>query len=328
MIRIRLASNSQMEWHDPRIRFDGATPLEACDGLFVWGGMVPEFLSYPGPRAWFMDEPRTQSMWHTGLCKEALRTVAPQEFLHHSNADPRYRFPCVTHYGEPTRASRRDRREAALAVVNNFGGRIWWIRDFVIGAATNFATGPWLRHGVRLRNKFILQSNVDLFGAPEYWNQFRRWPWSKPSPPENYRGPFGTNWFEERHVAALAQYRIVICLENASLPYYFTEKLVNAARAGCVPVYHAHSTVRDTFLKGARWIDPADFGYDPLATLAAARHCDTGEVRERNFEWLQSEAVKATQGERVWSRIADYFVERIASGRHDLDVTATAIVHS
>jgi hypothetical protein len=306
IIRIRLISNSLQEWHDARIRFDCACPLEECAGLFLWGAMVPEFLAFLGPRAWFLDEPRAQSMWHTPIFRKAVRQLAPPEFLHHSNPDPRYRFPCVTHYGEPTCIDSPRRIDAAIAVVNNFGGRIWWIRDFVVGAATNFAIGPWLRQGVRVRNSFILQPCVELFGSPESWNQFRRWPWSKSGAPANYRGHLGTN---------LAQYRIVICLENASLPYYFTEKLVNAARAGCVPVYHAHPTVRDTFLKGARWIDPADFGYDPSATLAAARRCDFAEVQERNRKWLQSDAVKATQGERVWSRIADHFVERITSAR-------------
>jgi len=36
-------------------------------------------------------------------------------------------------------------------------------------------------------------------------------------------------------------------------------KIVYAVRAGCIPVYHAHATVKTSFLSGARWIDPADF---------------------------------------------------------------------
>jgi hypothetical protein len=329
MIRIRLLSSSSLQWRDSRIQFDPAFPPEKCDGLFLWGSeMVPEFLAFRGPRAWFSDEPRAQSMWRTPIFRQALRELAPHEFLHHSNRDARYRFPCVTHYGEPTCASPPQRKDTAIAVVNNFGGRIWWIRDLVVGMATNFAVGPWLRHGVRLRNKFILHPSVELFGSPENWNQFRRLLWSRPGPPANYRGPFGTNWFEDRHVAALAQYRTLICLENASLPYYFTEKLVNAARAGCVPVYHAHPTVRETFLEGARWIDPADFGYDQSATLAAARRCDAAEVREHNWKWLGSEAVRATQGERIWSRIADHFVERITNIRREQDATSPAMACS
>jgi hypothetical protein len=328
MRRIRLISNSQTGWQDSRIQFSPKIRLEGADGLFVWGAMVPEFLTYRGPKAWFMDEPRTQSMWHTGLCKQALRTVAPREFLHHSNLDARYRFPCVTHYGEPTCADPPHRKDAAVAVVNNFGGRLWWVRDFVVGAATRFSIGPWLRYGARLRNKFILHPAVELFGLPEYWDRYRKWPWSKPTPPANYRGPFGTNWFEDRHVAALSQYKIAVCLENASLPYYFTEKLVNAARAGCVPIYHAHPTVREMFLQGARWIDPADFAFNPSATLAAANRCDATRIRQQNWKWLQSDAVKATQGGRVWSRIADHFVERISASWTATDAGTVALTRA
>jgi hypothetical protein len=36
-------------------------------------------------------------------------------------------------------------------------------------------------------------------------------------------------------------------------------QFVDAVMAGCVPIYHAHETVRDTVLVGARWVDPAEF---------------------------------------------------------------------
>jgi len=29
---------------------------------------------------------------------------------------------------------------------------------------------------------------------------------------------------------------------------------------GCVPVYRAHPTVRESYLEGARWSDPAEYG--------------------------------------------------------------------
>jgi hypothetical protein len=311
MIRIRLLSAPKPKWSDPRIEFDPSFSARDSDGLLVWGAMQPEFLTYKGPRAWFIDEPRTQGMFGSSLYKQALRDIRPHEFLHHSNRDPRYRLPCATHYGELTIANPAERKDAAIAVVSNFGGRVWWIRDHVVSLATNFGPGIRLRRGVRLRNKFILHPMVDLFGDPKAWALFRRWPWSSPGPPPNYRGPNGSWWLFGDHIEALARYRVVVCLENASLPYYFTEKLVNAARAGCVPVYHAHPTVRRTYLKGARWIDPEDYGFDPSATLEAALRCDAEAVRRQNWAWVQSEEVKSTEGFRVWSRIADYFVDRM-----------------
>jgi hypothetical protein len=103
-----------------------------------------------------------------------------------------------------------------------------------------------------------------------------------------------------------------VCLENACAPYWFTEKFVNAARAGCVPVYYAHPTVRDTFLKGAKWIDPADFSFNVSATLQAAEECDAEAFRDQNHRWLQNGLLQTTEGYAVWSRIADLFVEVLA----------------
>lgn len=129
------------------------------------------------------------------------------------------------------------------------------------------------------------------------------------------RGALPGSWLTIDHVGALARYRTVVCLENATVPYYFTEKFVNAARAGCVPVYHAHRTIRQTVLKGAAWIDPGDYGFNAPATLDAASRCDAEAIRRQNWAWLESEQLKQTNGWRIWSRVADYFVARVAARR-------------
>jgi hypothetical protein len=318
MIRIRLLSCPKPDWSDPRIEFNPAFSEQECDGLLAWGEMQPEFLKYDGVRAWFHDEPRTNSMWLTPLTKKALRQVQLYEFLHHSNPDPRYRFPCATHYRTPTIAHQPVRKDTAIAVVNNYGGRFWWIRDAVASIRQNGPGKVWLRRGINLRNRFILHPAVELFGDPGHWKFFRQWPWSKPRLPPNYKGAHPAGWLSEKHIAILAQYRIAVCLENASLPYYFTEKLVNAVRAGCVPVYHAHSTVRNTRLQGAFWIDPADYEFDPSATFDAARKCNADDVREQNWKWLHSDQVRETEGFTIWSRVADYFVARIQGADRSL----------
>jgi hypothetical protein len=298
MLQIRLVSAPKPPgWRHPHVVFDPEIPLDACDGLLAWGPPTPEFLSYRGPRAWYIAEPLTQGMFRTRLFRQALRIVAEHEFLHHSNSNPKYRFPCVTHYGEPTLPAAIRRTGDIVATVNNYGNRIWWIR-----------------HGVRLRTTFILHPSIDLYGSRKAWNRFRRWPWSKPGAPRNYRGPTGApNCYLLDYVEFLARYRINVCLENAFMPYWFTEKFINAVRAGCVPIYHAHPTVRDSFLRSAWWIDPADFGFDVSATLAAAQACDAGALREHNYGWLQGDVVRSTEGYAIWSKIADHFVERIGS---------------
>ena len=88
-------------------------------------------------------------------------------------------------------------------------------------------------------------------------------------------------------------------------PYYFTEKMVGAAQAGCIPIYRAHPTVRETFLVGAKWVDPADFGFDAGRTLDFALRQNLEEYQEANGRWLQSAAVQSTRVEEVFRRIGD-----------------------
>lgn len=292
-LRVRLVGAPKPAWEHPSAECDPKIPPDRCDAMLAWGAPTKEFLSYRGVRAWYLDEALSHSMFRTPLFREALRSVPESEFLHHSNPNPSYRFPCVTHYGEPTVINPRDRRKAVIGAVNNFGGRIWWL---------------W--RGARFRNRFILDPRVELFGDCDGWSRFRRWPWSAAGRPANYQGPLGTTWYLQDHVGALSQYQVNLCLENSMMPYYFTEKFVNAVRAGCVPIYHAHPTVRQNFLKEARWIDPADFAFDVSETISAALDCNAQEFRETNWQWLRSDQVSATEGYGIWTRIVELIVSR------------------
>lgn len=144
-VRIRLVGIPFPLSEHPSAECDPAIPLDRCDGMILWGVPTREFLTYRGVRAWYIDEALSHSAFRTRLFREALKTVPESEFLHHSNPNPSYRFPCVTHIGEPTIANLEHRREAIIAVVSNFGGRAWW-----------------LRRGPRLRNAFILNPSVEL----------------------------------------------------------------------------------------------------------------------------------------------------------------------
>jgi hypothetical protein len=57
----------------------------------------------------------------------------------------------------------------------------------------------------------------------------------------------GTSYYDDEHIRFLSAYKVAICLENCVEPYYFTEKFINAVRAACIPVYHAHATVKTPF---------------------------------------------------------------------------------
>lgn len=270
------------------VEFSSAFNLDKADALLSFCGLVPEILEFNGPKAWYTDEPITMNHFRTRLARKALRILRTDEFFHHTNSDPVYRVLSPTHCGELTLHRPDNRLPRAVAAVNNFGGRIWWLRS-----------------GASLRNRLILQPQVDLFGAEESWSQFRRWPWSPAKPPANYKGSAKTVWWDDSQVRFLAGYKVVVCLENTfESPHYFSEKFPNAVRAGCIPVYHATPEARAERLAGAKWVDPADFDFDPKATVDHALRQDIVEFQEINDQWLKSPHLAATHRRMIWERVA------------------------
>ena len=53
-------------------------------------------LEYKGLKAWYYAEPRKFSIGRAMLFRQTIRRLAEHEFLHHSNPNPAYRYPCVT----------------------------------------------------------------------------------------------------------------------------------------------------------------------------------------------------------------------------------------
>ncbi len=103
-------------------------------------------------------------------------------------------------------------------------------------------------------------------------------------------------------------------MENTQEPYYFTEKFVDAVAAGCVPIYRAHPTVRDTFLEGATWIDPAEHDGRVSMTLRAALAADRTAIAAKNFHWLGRPEVLATRESSVFDRIASILAQKAGHG--------------
>ena len=94
---------------------------------------------------------------------------------------------------------------------------------------------------------------------------------------------------------------------------YFTEKFPDAVKAGCVPIYHAHPTVREVFLNGAVWVDPADHHFDGRATIEAALKMDREEVNAINKNWIRTHPkFLETSFENVYLRLADILKKKEA----------------
>lgn len=270
-------------------RFSTEFTPDQADALACEWAPTEELLHFPGPSAWYTAEPRTNP--RIGVLAHAeqrrfLTLLRPEQILHHAHDDPRFRVPHMTHETIDPAPAAQGRRSGAAAVVSNYGGPLG-------------NRGP----GIRLRNAFVTAPGVDLYGRRDKWRHYRsRW-LSWPAAPPGFRG--GVEEAAPDKVTLLSRYHTAVCLENTREPWYFSEKFVDGARAGCVPVYHAHPTVRDGVLAGAFWIDPADHDMDPVRTLAAAAAADRDAVAEQNRAWLDSEAVGATSMEAVWTRVAE-----------------------
>ena len=272
------------------ITFTSYRPGELGDAYLCWGDPTPTLLTFPGPRAWYITEPITHRKFTSKQFRFYERNRSAFAFLHHSKRADSF-VPMHTHYVLDTVVRPAHQRiDAVVAVVSNHGGRFWRLKP-----------------GERARNQLILDRRVKLFGAPDSWNSFRRWPWSAASAPSNYAGGWPANHLVMAHLAQLAEYRVSLCMENASTDMYFSEKFVNSVRAGCVPIYHAHPSVKATFLQGAAFVDPADYEFDPQRTIAAAMSLDHGAVADQNYAWLSTDIVKSTGNDAIWKKIAKHF---------------------
>jgi hypothetical protein len=161
-----------------------------------------------------------------------------------------------------------------------------------------------LKPHIWLRNRMILEPRVELFGRRSAWDRFTHCPriWRR-GVPGNYRGEIKVAPMQEKFCEFLSAYKVNLCLENSCEPYYFSEKFVNAARAGCIPVYRAHPTVVSRFLRGAKWIDPADHGWSPRRTIEYALSADRLEFQKANDAWLESGIVDETGFLGFWNRL-------------------------
>ncbi|HTR40448.1 MAG TPA: glycosyltransferase family 10, partial [Pseudomonadales bacterium] len=171
------------------------------------------------------------------------------------------------------------------------------------------------------RNTIITCPLVDLYGDEKNWSQYSRFPyiWKK-GPPANLReskAP-GINYHDPLFQHFLSGYKVYVCLENSYEPFWFTEKMVNAARAGCIPVYHAHPTVASKFLKGACWVDPKDFSFDARKTIEYALAQDINKFRSLNDSWLDSGILDNTTQDRVSERVCDLMVGKIHQAKEPL----------
>jgi len=295
LFKIRVISPWFGELRLPDAILSKAIPSEEADALLCDWSPSPELDSFPRRKAWYnIEPPRHFAAISNGEWPEIRKRLRPSEFLSPYDSDPRYRVPEITHFGDPigvnTSASRIDR---AVAVVSNFGG-------------SPIRRDPDLQY----RNHFITRPHVDLYGRSRGWRRYRHRFYSLPHLPRNFKGDIPGDWEEEAKRDLLARYKVCICLENYYEPYLFSEKFVEAVRAGCVPIFHPHPTVAESFLLGAKWIDPGDDVSRADDIIAHALSEPLEEYQACNAKWLEeNEDFKRTSAKAVYARIAEILME-------------------
>jgi hypothetical protein len=291
---VRLTSfswKSDADFVKDGIHYSFNIPLDQADGLIALYDPTEELLRFKGPKLWYTYEPQ----WHSHYCrnpvgKKLVKTLKNSEWAYYANPDVRYRVPHIV-AADDLRKVRADQADmisqSAVATVSNFGGRLWF-----------------LNRQISLRNRIILSPLVRLYGRSTAWSNFRHFPqfWKREAP-KNYMGDVGGGHLDDNFIKFLSGYKVCVCLENSCEPYYFTEKFVNAVRAGCIPIYHAHSTVKEAFLNGAFWIDPQDFNFNPIDTIEYALSQDIQTFRDTNDAWLDSGILNKMTFSGFWEQI-------------------------
>ena len=256
-----------------------------------------DLLEFAGPKAWYCCEPSDSWNYQRDDWRAITSLLATDEVFNHWQAAPACRVPHVTHAGPIEVIRNPDRIARAVTIVSNAGPSH---RESASAA-------------MKLRTRFCTYKGVDLFGQRQNWETHKPHFWSAAQLPANYRGEVeGTHWASAKY-DILSLYKVAICLENSQEFLYFTEKFVAAVQSGCIPVYQAHPSVRETFLMGASWVDPADYGFDPAKTLAAAMAQPLAEYWDANSAWLQQPIVKATSRAGVLNHIGSLLVDKAMS---------------
>jgi hypothetical protein len=285
-LQVRLKSPWTTRMETENAVFSVDIPAEKADALLCEWAPDPELFTFPRRKAWYCCEPQCQFRGLGGGTWPRIKAqLGPHEFLWHGHPDERFRVPHITHFEQLIMNTNRDRVDRAIAIVSNHGG------------------SPWRRHpDISYRNRLITDPRVDLYGRSG-WNRYRAHWYSRAQAPANYRGEIPGDWPAGEKRALMGKYKVAICLENMNEPYYFTEKFVEAVAAGCIPVFRAHPTIRDSVLVGAVWYDPAELGSNQYEVIVRAVTCDLASVQKANLEWTLNQNVASTHASAVFSRV-------------------------
>lgn len=285
---IHLKSPWTREFKTDTAIFSSEIQLVDADGLLCDWTPDESLFSYTGPRAWYCCEPQVQFRnIERGRWPRIRSQLNDIHFLTHDHPNPVCKIPHITHFGELQVNRNLNRDRLAISIVSNHGGH-------------PFRRAASLNH----RNRFITDPLVDLYGRSN-WAKYQRHWYSLPAFPKNYKGELPGDWHRDEKRNLMSTYRFAVCLENEPSPFYFTEKLVEAVCAGCVPIYQAHPTLKDNVLNGAAWLEPKNSISD---TIKSCSESQIKAIQDQNNTWIVTNSyLKDTSITNVFKKIESYF---------------------
>lgn len=265
------------------------------DAMICWWEFTDEFLAFKGPKIFYCCEPSFYFRgWRSSKreLRKRLHALSADEFAWHFHENPVMRVEHETSAFSNFNLPMGDHSiQNAATVLGNLGRPIFRNR------------------GRQKRLKFIIDSGCHVYGPNKNWGTFQLDLFSKKGFPIGYQGECS----HPQKISILSKYHACICFENSCEPEYFTEKFPDAVRAGCVPIYHPHPIVKEKFLNGAVWVDPMDYGLDPVATVKAALEMDREQVAAQNAKWLKENPnLQLTKVETIYSKMVDILRKKIS----------------
>lgn len=128
-----------------------------------------------------------------------------------------------------------------------------WILQIDWFNKTNYTNPQYVIPLEEIRTNPLTKKNKDKFccivfnsRSPHRWEIIEKL--GKYKKVDCYGKPFG-NWFygEDNKLKTISNYKFNICFENSISPGYYTEKMIHAKTAGCLPLYWADNNSHKDF---------------------------------------------------------------------------------
>lgn len=138
--------------------------------------------------------------------------------------------------------------------------------------------------------------DVDLYGKIKHnnriWKRFNR-----------YYGTITDKW------DAIAPYRYTLAMENHSQNDYFTEKIVDAYLAGCMPIYYGCPNISDYFPENSYYY--LNLNQNPKLILKDINNIINSNYREKNINALKEAKRLCLEEYQFWPVIKKVIDKKI-----------------